>query len=201
MTKKPSRTARSLIHNTNKIITPLFCSTNGNCSRRLLRSKNDRKLYMSRQPKPVKSVDDKICLWYRLSRGKPIRFMENFIQKITADVRQGYAVNRKEALKLASASGSDLNFLFAGASKIREHFKGNTISLCSIINAKSGRCSENCVFCAQSSWHKTSAPVYPLAGEKDILSHAEEAERIGAQCFGIITSGSGIKPEIGRAHV
>jgi len=120
--------------------------------------------------------------------------MEKFIQKITADVLQGYAVDKKESLKLASVSGPDLNFLFAGASRIREHFKGNTVSLCSIINAKSGRCSENCAFCAQSSWHKTNAPVYPLAEEKDILRRAEESERMGAHCFGIVTSGSEIKP-------
>ena len=95
---------------------------------------------------------------------------------------------------LAATAGPDLPQLFAEASRIREHFKGNSASLCSIINAKSGRCPENCAFCAQSSAHTTNAQVYPLVDEDEIVNCARSAERNGARCYGIITSGTGIQP-------
>lgn len=95
---------------------------------------------------------------------------------------------------MADASGSELHLLFAEASRIREHYKGNSVSLCSIINAKSGRCPENCAFCAQSAWHKTNSQVYALVDEDEIVRHAMKAEQDRAHCYGIVTSGTGIRP-------
>jgi len=109
-------------------------------------------------------------------------------------VLSGGILTADDALRLASVDGPDLYLLFAEASRIREHFKGNSASLCSIINAKSGRCPENCAFCAQSSAHTTSAQVYPLVDEEEIVRCAHSAERNGARCYGIITSGTGIQP-------
>lgn len=120
--------------------------------------------------------------------------MRSFIQRIADSVLTGADVAGEDALRLMDAGGADLHLLFAEASRIREHFKGRSASLCSIINAKSGRCPENCAFCAQSAFHKTDAQVYPLVDEEQIVSCAKSAERNGARCYGIITSGSGIKP-------
>jgi biotin synthase len=120
--------------------------------------------------------------------------MRTFIRKIADRVLEGAAVGGDDALRLVGAEGSDLHLLFAEASRIREHFKGGAASLCSIINAKSGRCPENCAFCAQSSAHTTNAQVYPLVDEEEIVRCAKGAERNGARCYGIITSGTGIKP-------
>ena len=120
--------------------------------------------------------------------------MRGFIQKMSDDVLAGAALETVDALRLSEVSGSDLYLLFAEASRIREHFKGNAASLCSIINAKSGRCPENCAFCAQSALHKTNAPVYPLVDEEELVRCARSAEQNGACCYGIITSGTGIKP-------
>ena len=117
-----------------------------------------------------------------------------FIQKAADRVLSGSVLAADDCLGLAAAEGSDLYLLFAEASRIREHFKGNSASLCSIINAKSGRCPENCAFCAQSSAHTTNAQVYPLVDEEEIVSCARSAERNGARCYGIITSGTGIQP-------
>ncbi len=69
--------------------------------------------------------------------------------------------------------------------------RGTKFSLCSIINAKSGKCSENCSFCVQSSHFHTDAPVYPLKDEEEIIAAAREAKRIGAARFSIVTSGRG----------
>ena len=120
--------------------------------------------------------------------------MRNFVLKTADQVLEGAVLTADDALRLAQAEDSDLHLLFAEASRIREHFKGQSASLCSIINAKSGRCPENCAFCAQSAAHKTDVQVYPLVDEEQLVSCAKSAEQNGARCYGIITSGTGIKP-------
>lgn len=114
------------------------------------------------------------------------------------DKLQKQAIKRKglgadEALGLF-IEGSVRPFrVMAAASEIREHFKGREISLCGIVNAKSGKCSEDCAFCAQSSHYKTAADIYPLKTAARIIEEAQEAGRGGAEMFGIVTSGKGIK--------
>lgn len=120
--------------------------------------------------------------------------MRGFITKKADDVLAGLPLELADALRLSEAEGADLYFLFAEASRIRERYKGKGVSLCSIINAKSGRCPENCAFCAQSSAHSSNIPVYPLVDEEEIVRCAKGAELNGARCYGIVTSGTGIKP-------
>lgn len=87
-------------------------------------------------------------------------------------------------------------FLLLGlASEIREHFKAKKINLCSIVNAKSGRCGENCKFCAQSAHYNTGVQVYPLLSAEEIIEKAKEAKSAGAHMFGIVTSGTKIALE------
>ncbi len=62
---------------------------------------------------------------------------------------------------------------------------------CGIVNAKSGRCSENCAFCSQSSYHKTNSPVYGLIGEKELFERAARLDGDGVDFMGIVTSGAG----------
>ena len=107
---------------------------------------------------------------------------------------EGGRLDEAEALDLLAAQGARLSFHLAGAHAIREHFLGNRINLCSIINAKSGRCAENCSFCAQSTHHRTTAPVFPLKDEDEIIREATAAQQNGAHCFGIVTSGTRISP-------
>ncbi len=66
------------------------------------------------------------------------------------------------------------------------------VDLCTITNAKSGLCHEDCKFCAQSLWYKTQSPVYPLKDKESLIMEAERAKNIGAERFGIVTSGRGI---------
>ena len=73
--------------------------------------------------------------------------------------------------------------------------RGRSFSLCSIVNAKSGRCSEDCRFCAQSARYQTEAEVYPLLGKAQILTAAREAQKIGASRFSLVTSGRGLASE------
>jgi biotin synthase len=76
--------------------------------------------------------------------------------------------------------------------RIRRRFKGKVINLCSIVNAKSGLCREDCSFCSQSIHHTAAIKTYPMAKPAQIVSAAENAEKIGANEFSIVTSGTGI---------
>ena len=112
--------------------------------------------------------------------------------EIADRIIEGGTISEAEAVILSSAKGLDAYALFLAASRVKEHFVGNSVHLCSIINAKSGRCPENCAFCAQSAHHKTAAPVYPLVDEEKIVACAKAAEEEGSSCYGIITSGTSI---------
>jgi len=116
--------------------------------------------------------------------------MENYISEIVARIIDGGSITSEEAVRLAALEGSEVYDLFRGASRIKDHFVGAQVHLCSIINAKSGRCAEDCAFCAQSAHHTTDAPVYPLVQEERLLESARAAEASGSACFGIITSGT-----------
>lgn len=116
--------------------------------------------------------------------------MEKVISDIVARIIGGGSITPEEAVRLSQAEGSDVFDLYRGASRIKDHFVGPQVHLCSIINAKSGRCAEDCAFCAQSAHHTTDAPVYPLVQEERLLQSARDAEASGSACFGIITSGT-----------
>ncbi len=83
-----------------------------------------------------------------------------------------------------------LEQLILKANKTRKDCIGNKLELCSILNARSGLCSEDCKFCAQSARYHTNIAVYPLKEKKQIVQAAKNAKTIGAKNFGIVTSGN-----------
>lgn len=101
-------------------------------------------------------------------------------------VLSGGAVDRPTALWLYD---QPLDGLCACADEIRRHFCGNGFDLCTIVNAKSGRCPENCKFCAQSAHNHTGADEYPLLSADEIVAHAKENARQGVLRYSIVTSG------------
>ena len=111
------------------------------------------------------------------------------IPALVAGVLAGKALSAKEAFSLVSVEGSGLFRLFSAAAEIREKFRKNRVDLCSIINAKSGACSEDCSYCAQSSRSKAETPVHPLLKESGIMGKALEAKEAGVRRFCIVTSG------------
>jgi len=120
--------------------------------------------------------------------------MKQFIAAITSRIIDGGKISGDEALRLSTVEGTDRYALFMAASTVKEHFVGSKVSLCSIINAKSGRCAENCAFCAQSSHHSSDVPVYGLVDEESLVAGAHSAANSGSVCYGIVTSGTGINP-------
>ncbi|MEO6036125.1 MAG: biotin synthase BioB, partial [Verrucomicrobiota bacterium] len=106
----------------------------------------------------------------------------------------GGMISRAEALSLFEIEQSaDLFDLLSWANRIREHFKGNKIHLCSIVNAKAGACSENCSFCAQSSFHQTGSPKYGFVDPEPVVEAAEEANRNGVTAVGLVAAWKGLK--------
>ncbi len=80
--------------------------------------------------------------------------------------------------------------LISLADKVRRENAGDRVELCSIMNAKSGLCAEDCKFCAQSCRHNTGISEYPLKNKGEILKAARRAKDIGAERFDIVTSGN-----------
>ncbi|MDR2191367.1 MAG: biotin synthase BioB [Endomicrobium sp.] len=107
------------------------------------------------------------------------------------EAANGKQVTKEEALSFFER---DVEELFYAASKMRKKFKGNKIKICSIINAKSGQCLEDCKFCAQSAHHKTDASVYPLVSNEKIEEVSNKALE-NAGCFGIVSSGNSLTDE------
>lgn len=97
-----------------------------------------------------------------------------------------------DALKLSKLGNKCPFHAMSAATEIREHFKGKEITLCGVANAKSGKCSEDCKFCAQSSHYKTASPTYPLLSADKIIEQASIAKNQGAHMFGVVTSGKRI---------
>jgi len=116
--------------------------------------------------------------------------MKQNIASLAERIIAGEMLSGDEAIRLAAVDGVDRFALFLAASRVKEHFVGSRISLCSIINAKSGRCPENCAFCAQSAHHSAAVPVYPLVDEESLVAGARTAEQNGSICYGIVTSGT-----------
>ena len=104
----------------------------------------------------------------------------------------GKQVTSSQAMKILSAGDEMLPEIFELATAVRQEKFGNRATLCSILNAKSGLCSEDCVFCAQSKRHATNIDEYPLLDTEKILTAHSEASNLPIDKFGIVTSGRGL---------
>ncbi|GEA15585.1 biotin synthase [Moorella sp. E308F] len=113
------------------------------------------------------------------------------IIRIGDRILAGGDITYEEAVLLGKARGSDIFLLCGFASEIREKFAGNKVDLCSVINAKSGNCPEDCAFCSQSAHHNTDISRYPLMSEDEIVEQAIQKEKNGAKHCDIATSGLG----------
>ena len=115
--------------------------------------------------------------------------MPGTLDRLTKQVLSGKGLSLTQANRLSAVNGDELYSLFTAAYKIRKKFRGKKVELCAITNARSGGCSEDCSFCAQSRWHKTKVAVYPLLEAGEIYQRAKRAQEIGAGYFCIVTSG------------
>ena len=116
--------------------------------------------------------------------------IQDRIKNIQEEILEGKDITFNQALSLIEIKErEDLQSLFKAANRIREKFRGDRIDLCSIANAKSGNCSQDCAFCAQSSHHNTKGNTYPFVSVEEILGRAKHAFNSKAHRFCIVTSG------------
>ena len=109
------------------------------------------------------------------------------LNEIEQRLLAGDLISRQEATELAR--WSDLDELCDVADRVCRHFHGNRIDSCSIVNARSGMCGEDCKWCAQATRHKTGCATYNFLDEEEALRAARINRREGIQRFSLVTSG------------
>lgn len=110
----------------------------------------------------------------------------NFVQQMKEKVTLGRHINREEAEALLL---EPLEELCEAANEIRELLNGNRLDTCSILNGKSGLCTENCKFCSQAKGHKTGVDEYPLLTPSQIVEEGLKTAEAGVDRFSVVTSG------------
>lgn len=115
------------------------------------------------------------------------------IKKLSNDIINGKRLTREDDLSFFKTV--DLDELCSGADEIREKLCGNHIDLCSIINGRSGGCSENCKFCAQSAHHHTSVERYKFLEPEEIVKDCEYHYNKGVHRYSIVTAGRTLEGE------
>ncbi|XOF34177.1 MAG: biotin synthase BioB [Candidatus Electrothrix sp. YB6] len=114
-------------------------------------------------------------------------------RNICEQVKNGVAIDRRTACEIARYA--DPHSLWAAADAVRRDFTGDQFHLCSIINARSGNCSENCRFCAQSARYQTGAPAYALIDDKEAMTIALDNDAHSVHRLSLVTSGHSVDAE------
>ena len=111
--------------------------------------------------------------------------------QLAEEIIAGRRLTREDALDQFITC--DLETLCTGADRIRDALCGDKVDLCTIINGKSGRCSEDCKFCTQSAFHNTACETYDFLDPDDIVAEAKSNEADGVDRFAIVTAAKTLK--------
>lgn len=104
-----------------------------------------------------------------------------------------YPLSPDQACTIAKLPDDVLPDLFCCANKLRRAYKSEGVFTCGIVNAKSGHCSQDCAFCAQSGHYRTGVKTYPLMTMDTMVKHARTLKSQGATRFSMVTSGFEMK--------
>lgn len=115
------------------------------------------------------------------------------VLKLAEEIINGRRLTRED--DLSGFLTCDLEELCQGADRIREACVGEKVDLCAIINGRSGRCPEDCKYCAQSAHHHTECEVYDFLPEEEILAACKLHEQEGVHRFSIVTAGKALTGE------
>lgn len=115
------------------------------------------------------------------------------IEKLKQKIYAGEDITREDALALVK---EPLDELASSANEIREKMCGNRFDMCTIINGKCGRCSEDCKYCAQSAhYHTDCQDAYPLLSTRELLEGAKRNKEQGVLRYSIVTSGRALSEQ------
>jgi biotin synthase len=117
--------------------------------------------------------------------------MVNNWKRLALEVLNGHELTNDEALSILTSPDNELLEILQAAYVIRSHYYGNKVKLNMIINTKSGLCSENCGYCAQSSISNAPIQKYRMVDKETILQGAERAYHLNAGTYCIVASGRG----------
>lgn len=115
------------------------------------------------------------------------------IDEITRRILDGGEAGADDGRWLIRLEDDYLSWLMAGADRIRRRFRGEAVEVCAISNVRSGNCSENCSFCAQSGHYRTDAPRYDYITSEQLTAQARRAREWGASDFGVVSKGWGVR--------
>ncbi len=115
------------------------------------------------------------------------------ILELAEDIIGGYRVKRGDDLSVFI--DCNLDELCEGANNIRKSLVGDKVDLCSIINGRSGKCAEDCKYCAQSVHHHTSCEIYDFLPDEKIMDACRQNDEEGVDRFSIVTSGRALSGE------
>ena len=102
-------------------------------------------------------------------------------------------ITRQEALELGQIEGHpEIEALVERAWRVRTERFADSTDMCSLVNAKSGGCAEDCGFCAQSRFAEAQTPMHAMMEPEQMLEHARAAEAAGAHRFCMVTQGQGL---------
>lgn len=101
-------------------------------------------------------------------------------------ILNGYVISKEDALSLID---EDLEALCENANELRKHFCGRAFDICTIVNGKSGKCSEDCKYCAQSSFYHTQVEEYLLLKTDELMKDAIYNHQKGILRYSVVTSG------------
>ena len=117
------------------------------------------------------------------------------IKSIKKKILSGGQLSENEAMSLASVDTAHEKELFEAAAEITKRFGSRDFDSCSIINARSGRCGEDCKWCAQSARHHTDIEVYPMVDRDTCMKMADYNRSRGIGRFSMVTSGRSLSGE------
>ena len=110
----------------------------------------------------------------------------DIINTLKEKIIGGGLIDKSEAMSLLDV---DIEQLCAAADEIRSKLNGSKIDTCTILNGKSGLCTENCKYCAQSAHNHTGVKEYPMLTVSEIVERGLENAKLGVDRFDVVTAG------------
>ena len=136
-----------------------------------------------------------------MQKNKTDKIVANVVARMPQLLKDAKGVDEELALSLGTLAGPEIFSLLPLTNRVRRQHCGQKIVLCAITNAKSGRCPEDCAFCAQSISYETGVETFPLIQVSELVERADAAAVCGVENFSIVTSGTAVDDLAEQAEI